>query len=136
MIIAILALLGVLIAAYLTLYKLGYIGMLSCSVGSCERVNSSRWATFLGAPVAAWGLVTYIVLLALALSGLQGAALRATAWFTTLLSGWGVVFSAWLTWLESFVIRGYCIWCLTSATIMTLIFITSLVALRQERRPA
>jgi uncharacterized membrane protein len=76
------------------------------------------------------------VLLALALSGLQGAALRATAWFTTLLSGWGVVFSAWLTWLESFVIRGYCVWCLTSATIMTLIFITSLVALRQERRLA
>ena len=136
MIIAILALLGVLIAAYLTLYKVGYIGTLSCSVGSCERVNSSRWATFLGAPVAAWGLVTYIVLLVLALSGLQGAALRTTAWLTTLLSGWGVLFSAWLTWLESFVIRGYCIWCLTSATIMTLIFITCLVALRQERRPA
>ena len=58
MLIALLALVGALIAAYLTLYKVGVIGELVCQVGSCERVNSSRWAVFLGVPVAAWGLAT------------------------------------------------------------------------------
>ena len=42
------------VSTYLTLYKLGYIGTLQCAVGSCETVNTSRWATFLGMPVAAW----------------------------------------------------------------------------------
>lgn len=130
--IALLALLGAFIALYLTLYKIGVIGVLECSVGSCERVNTSRWSLFLGYPVAAWGLATYVILLALAIAGLQGAASRAIAWALVLLSGWSFLFSAWLTWLEHSAIHAYCVWCLTSATIMTLIFITSVVDLRRE----
>jgi hypothetical protein len=71
MVIALLALLGSLLALYLTLYKLGIIGQLVCQMGSCETVNTSRWSTFLGLPVAAWGFLTYAVLLGLALFGLQ-----------------------------------------------------------------
>lgn len=52
---AVLALAGIFVALYLLLYKLGMIGNLNCSVGSCETVNTSKWATFLGFPVAAWG---------------------------------------------------------------------------------
>ena len=79
MVIALVALVGALVALYLTLYKIGVIGVLSCNIGSCESVNTSRWATFLGLPVAAWGLGTYIVILALALAGLQGVAPLQTA---------------------------------------------------------
>jgi uncharacterized membrane protein len=60
MVIAALALAGIFLATYLALYKLGYIGALSCSVGSCETVNLSRWATFLGLPVAVWGVGFYV----------------------------------------------------------------------------
>ena len=56
MIVAALALAGIFISVYLTLYKLGVIGELTCSIGSCETVNTSRWSIFLGLPVAAWGL--------------------------------------------------------------------------------
>ena len=56
MIVAALALAGIFVALYLLLYKLGMIGALSCAVGSCEIVNSSKWATFLGLPVAGWGV--------------------------------------------------------------------------------
>ena len=71
MVIALLSLVGTFVALYLTLYKVGIIGQLSCSVGSCEAVNTSQWAVFLGVPVAAWGLGAYIVMLCLALAGIS-----------------------------------------------------------------
>ena len=71
MIIGMLALIGVFVSTYLTLYKFGYIGSLQCAVGSCETVNTSRWATFFGLPVAAWGLGFYVSALALVLVGIQ-----------------------------------------------------------------
>lgn len=135
MTIALLALVGALVALYLTLFKVGVIGELVCNIGSCERVNTSRWAMFLGVPVAAWGLATYIALLVLALVSAQRAALELQiAWALVALSGWSVLFSAWLTSKELFVIHAICIWCVTSATIMTLIFFASLLELGRVRR--
>src|SRR5947208_16321688 len=69
MIVAALALAGIFISLYLTLYKLGVIGELSCSIGSCETVNTSKWSRFLGLPVAAWGLLFYLDVFAVALIG-------------------------------------------------------------------
>ena len=127
-VIAALALAGIFVALYLTLYKMGAIGELSCRVGSCETVNSSRWAIFLGAPVAAWGVAYYIVVFAVALAGLSGrfADSRRLSLALLLLTGWGVLFSSWLTYLELFVIRAICQWCVVSAVIVTAIFLVSL----------
>ena len=134
MIVAALALAGIFISLYLTLYKIGVIGELSCSIGSCETVNTSRWATFLGLPVAAWGLFFYIDVFAIALVGtmprfehepLISVVLTAEA-------AVGVLFSAWLTYLELDVIHAICIWCVTSAVVVTLIFITSALDLRES----
>jgi uncharacterized membrane protein len=134
-IIAVLALAGAFVALYLTLYKVGVIGELSCSVGDCETVNTSRWATFLGGPVAGWGLATYIVILALALFGLseRGEDSRGISWALVAITGWSVLFSAWLTYLELFVIHAICVWCVTSACIMLATFSASLVDLRATR---
>lgn len=133
---ALAALAGVFVALYLTLFKIGVIGELSCSVGSCETVNVSRWATLLGFPVAAWGLATYVVLLALALAGSTTALAHSRTITVALaaLSGWGVLFSAWLTYLELFVIRAICIWCVTSAVLVTIVFVASLADLHRLRR--
>jgi uncharacterized membrane protein len=135
MAIAVLSLIGVFVALYLTLYKLGYIGELTCSVGSCETVQTSEWATLLGLPVAAWGLGTYVILLAVALAGLQPAfeLSRAISWALVALSGWSVLFSGWLTYLELFVIRAICIWCVASAALIALIFLASLLDVRDLR---
>ncbi len=132
MVIALLALVGVFVALYLTLYKFGFIGELSCSVGSCETVQLTRWSTLLGLPVAAWGLAAYVALLALALLGLQPAhdESRAISRVLVALSGWSVLFSGWLTYLELFVIHAICMWCVVSAVIMALIFVASLADLR------
>jgi len=134
-IIVLLSLVGAFIALYLTLYKVGVVGTLSCSVGSCETVNLSRWATFLGLPVAAWGLGTYVVLFALSLIGVQERfdGSRAISMALLAVSGWSVLFSAWLTYLELFVIHAICMWCVTSAVLMLGIFVASVVDWRQLR---
>ena len=41
-----------------------------------------------------------------------------------------MLFSGWLTYLELFVIHAICVWCVTSAAIITLIFIAALLDLR------
>ena len=64
MLAALVALAGMFVALYLTLYKLGYIGTLACAVGSCETVQTSKWATFLGFPVGGWGVAYYVAVLA------------------------------------------------------------------------
>lgn len=127
-----LAFIGVFVSTYLTLYKFGYIGSLQCAVGSCETVNTSRWATFLGLPVAAWGLGFYVSALALVLAGIQEryADSRGVALALVALTGWGVLFSGWLTYLELFVIDAICIWCVTSAVIVLVMFAISLAEYR------
>jgi uncharacterized membrane protein len=133
--IAVLALVGLLIAAYLTLFKLGFMGAIQCSIGGCEKVQASRWAEFLGYPVAAWGVGAYAAILALALLGLQPrfSEARWVALGLFALAAVGVVFSAYLTYLEAFVIHAWCQWCVVSAILITLIFLLSIPGLRRAR---
>src|SRR5688500_8089513 len=132
MTVALLSLVGILIALYLTLYKVGVVGNLSCTIGSCETVNTSRWATLLGLPVAAWGLAAYVALFVLSLAGTSDrlAASRVISWLLVGIAGWSVLFSAWLTYLELFVIDAICIWCVTSAVLLVAILVASVLDLR------
>ena len=134
MIVAALALAGIFVALYLLLYKMGVIGNLSCSIGSCETVNLSRWSVFIGAPVAAWGVGFYVVLFALAVASLEGryADSLGMSKLLALVSGGGMVFSAWLTYLELFVIHAICQWCVISAIIVTSVFVVSMLDLRDR----
>ena len=131
-IVATLALAGIFVALYLFLYKIGRIGNLSCSIGSCETVNLSRWSIFLGAPVAAWGVGFYVVMFGLSVASLQDryADSLGMSKALALISGGGVIFSLWLTYLELFVIHAICQWCVMSALIVTTIFVVSMLDLR------
>ena len=135
MLTALIALVGVFIATYLTLYKLGVIGTLACGTGSCETVQLSRWGTFLGLPVAAWGVGFYVLVLVLALLGLQERweQSRGIALALVLVTGWGVVFSAWLTYLELGVIRAICRYCVASACLTIALFVLAALDWRATR---
>lgn len=135
MAIAVLALVGVLVATYLSLYKLGLIGGITCQVGSCEQVQNSPWAVFLGMPVSLWGVGAYLAILAVALVGLQPGYVnnRWVAMSLFGLSAVGVAFSGYLTWIEAFVIEMWCQWCVVSAVIITLIFLLSIPGLKRAR---
>ena len=135
MAIALLSLLGLLVSGYLSLYKLGYLGFIQCTTGGCETVQSSPYAFFLGMPVAVWGVGAYLVLLALALIGLQPrwVAERRVAIALFAVSAIGVAFTGYLTYLEAYVIHAWCQWCLVSAALVTLIFLASIPGLRYAR---
>jgi len=135
MIVAALALAGIFISLYLTLFKLNVIGELSCSVGSCETVNTSRWSMFLGIPVAAWGLLFYLDVFVVALIGTMPRFENEPVISIALVAqaAIGVLFSAWLTYLELGVIHAICIWCVTSACIVVAILLVSIADLREVR---
>jgi len=122
---ALISLAGLFLGAYLTLYKFGVIGQLACNVGSCEKVQTSRWSVFLGLPVATWGVGFYVLMLTLSIAGLQPRFedSRRLSLVMMLLAGWGVLFTAWLNYLEAFVIHAWCEWCLGSAAMVLLLFI-------------
>lgn len=133
MAVAVLALAGIFVALYLLLYKLGMIGDLNCSIGSCETVNTSKWATFLGLPVAGWGVAFYLGMFGLALLSVQQrhADSKGISQALVLYSGTGVLFSAWLTYLELFVIHAVCQWCVVSAVIVSAILVLALIDYRE-----
>jgi uncharacterized membrane protein len=137
MLAALIALVGLFVALYLTLYKVGIIGELTCSVGSCETVNTSRWSTFLGLPVAAWGLGYYATVVVLALVGLSERFedSRRLALGMLLLTAWGALFSLWLTYLELFVIHAICQWCVISAVLAFALFVVTWLDWRELTPP-
>jgi len=122
-----LATFGVLISAYLTWTHFAGLSPVCTGGGAgCETVQASRYATVLGIPVALLGLISY-----------AGLILSATLWGEVgiylgfLISLIGTLFSAYLTYLEVFVIEALCQWCLASAAIMVLTLVCTSLATRQ-----
>lgn len=132
--IALLALVGCFVALYLWLHALGIGGPLKCGTGGCDTVQTSRWAVFLGFPVALYGVVGYFVILVVAVAALRPAALVQRKWNVVLvgLASVGVLFTIYLTYLELFVIHAICRWCVGSAVIITAIWVVALLSLKRE----
>jgi len=133
--IALLALIGLFIALYLWLYKIAAIGALQCGTGACEYVQTSRWAVWLGLPVAVYGVAGYTALFLVALVGIRPAyAMRgAPTLLLAVLASGGLLFTLYLTYLEVFVIHAICRWCVGSAVIIGLIWLIALGGLRRSR---
>jgi uncharacterized membrane protein len=130
--IVLLALVGLLVATYLWLYKIGVLGELQCGTGSCEFVQASRYAELFGIPVAFYGVAGYAALMGLGLAGLQPrfAADRRVGGLLATLATVGFAFTLYLTAIELFVLHEVCRWCVVSAVIMTAIWVLSIVGLR------
>jgi uncharacterized membrane protein len=109
-----LAAVGLLISTYLTwVHYMGVVPVCIGGSGGCETVQSSSYATILGVPVAVVGLVGYSGLLFSA--SLRGEVGVYLGFLGALV---GTLFSAFLTYLEVFVIHAICEWCVASAAVM------------------
>ena len=53
-----------------------------------------------------------------------------------LLTGWGTLFSSWLTYLEWRVINAWCQWCVISAVLVAILFVLALLDWREQREPS
>jgi uncharacterized membrane protein len=114
------------VAGYLSYVKLVNSSAI-CPIGSCNAVQHSQWAQLLGVPVAYLGFLSYAGVLALWLWGAVGSGplsrLASIGVFAMAIVG--TLFSIYLTFLEPFVIKEVCVWCLASAVLMTLILLVS-----------
>jgi uncharacterized membrane protein len=120
--IGVLCVIGIGIAGYLTYVHYAGLKVLCLSSGGCETVQASRYAKLGGIPVATLGLVGYIVILgSLALRGELG---RAVGFGIAL---FGFCFSMYLTYRELFTIKAICQWCVSSAVVMTIVVILTLI---------
>ncbi len=136
--IALLSLVGLGVSAYLAYAYLGEASV-ACLGGSsdCDAVAASPYAWLGPIPIPLLGLAAYAATLLLsALWHRLGETGRETA--SLLIFGAslvGVLFSAYLTFLEFFVIHALCNWCIVSAVIMLLLFAVSCLDIAR-RRPA
>ena len=129
-IVIILALLGV-ITASLALHEHYRTGESPCRIDDkwdCGIVNHSPYAVFHGVPVAIIGIVGYVLL--------GGLALRKAWRFLLPAASVGLLFSLYLTRIEANVLQVWCIYCVISLGIISLITVSALIAIFTPRRTA
>lgn len=120
-----LAVAGIAIGGYLTAVHFAGKPVFCGGLSSCETVNSSDYAELVGVPVALLGLGAYVVLAALAL--LRGR----IAWALPAMifvGATGALYSGYLTWVELAVLHAICLWCVTSAVVVTVLTALAIAA--------
>lgn len=119
---AVIAIAGVVVTGILLFGASSSSGLPYCSAGSgCEVVQNSAWSSFLGLPLALWGLATYIVLGIC--SQLRSAERRRSSLIITATMGFAI--SAYLTAISAFSIKAYCVYCLVSLALMAVALVIS-----------
>ncbi|MDQ3323190.1 MAG: vitamin K epoxide reductase family protein [Acidobacteriota bacterium] len=126
---AVVALIGIADAVYLTVHH--YTGeKVPCSVvEGCEQVLTSSYAEIAGVPLASFGALAYFTAFSLAILAAFG---NRSMWKI-----FGVqvvlmaIFTTWLIYLQAFVIEAFCQFCLVSAaitfTLLTIFIVSNLL---------
>nr|MBA3873645.1 hypothetical protein [Anaerolineae bacterium] len=96
-------------------------------------VQSSKYATLFGIPIAYLGFATYLVIGALLLLQNRVSFLQEYG----VMIEFGVImfaflFSAWLVYLQAFQLKAFCMWCLSHELTMTLLFVVSILRLKRS----
>lgn len=118
-----LSFLGFLDATYLTIVHFQN-QIPPCTTDGCETVLTSAFAEVWGIPIALLGVLYYVSVFLCTLTGRTGLAVT--------LIGLGFAVSLVLFGLQLFVINAFCTYCLVSAGITTLLFISSIFVWRQR----
>lgn len=127
----ILSLLGIGVAGYLTYVHFDERALV-CSVGGCHTVQESTYSTIGPVPIAVLGLGMFLVVGALALGRIFRSPLisdeyaNLAVWTITLTA---LLYYAYLTYVEVFVLEAICQWCVASAIITVGIFAVESIAL-------
>jgi len=140
--IPLLALLGIVVAGYLSWVEVTGAEAVCGPVGDCNTVQQSEYAKVFGLiPVGVMGLMGYAIIIAGWLAARLGSGAVADWARVTVLgvAAVGTLFSIYLTFLEPFVIGATCAWCVASAVVITLLMWLSagagMAAWTRVRRP-
>lgn len=127
----VLSLLGIGVAGYLTYVHFDERALV-CTVGGCHTVQESTYSTIGPVPIAMLGLGMFVLVGALALARIFRSTLisdenaNLVVWTITLTA---LLYYAYLTYVEIFVLDAICQWCVASAVITVGIFVVESVAL-------
>jgi uncharacterized membrane protein len=126
----ILAFIGAAVSIYLLVLKYTQAVVMCAGNHGCITVSNSAYSMIYGVPVALLGFAGYIVIAVQLLLENKMAILKEQG--TLFILGEtliGLIFSAYLTWIELYVIHAICPFCVASAIIMTLLFILAVIRL-------
>lgn len=123
-IIALISLLGFFDASYLAAkHYLG--GPIPCAIlDGCETVTTSKYSAVSGVPVALIGAVYYLIILVLAISYWESKKDN-RLFLISVLTTAGFLASLWFVYLQVFVLKSLCLYCLFSAFASTALFTIS-----------
>lgn len=116
------------IAWYIRMKKNIPHGM-TCPLNSdCDAVVHSQFSVFFGIPVEILGMLYYaiIVFAYSAIITFPSLSNELVVFLLLTLSLVAFMFSVYLTFIQAFAIKEWCTWCLTSASLCTIIFLSSL----------
>lgn len=85
----------------------------------CDIVNKSPYSEIFGIPVALIGILVYFALFLFALRGKWRDQTKLLPWVLLCTSG-AVLFSLYLTGVEAFILRAFCLFCLTQQIVILL----------------
>ena len=128
---AIVSLIGLADAIYLTVEHVTGQSVRCTIVAGCSEVLSSQYAVVAGVPLAAVGAAAYFCVFSLATLAAFG--YRFAGLMLTVLVLLMFVFSLWLIYLQAFVIHAFCQFCLLSAAVTTALTVLALLARRGAR---
>ena len=126
MVAAILALVGLADSVYLTVHHVTAEPVPCSIVEGCETVLTSSYAEFAGVPIAAFGAAAYFAAFSLAILAAYGNRLAWTLFGVQAFLMAGV--SAFLVYLQGFVIGAFCQFCLVSAATSFGLFIVYIIS--------
>ena len=126
----ILSILGTLDAGYLSYVKFANAQIICGQYSGCETVNTSVYSEVAGIPVAFLGAGAYLLILVFLLLEDRSDFWRSNSPLLVFgLTLVGVLFSAYLTYIEIAVIHAVCVYCVSSAIILAILFIIAILRL-------
>jgi uncharacterized membrane protein len=120
---------------YLTWIKLTHTEA-ACikGVGDCFTVNTSKFAEWNGIPIALLGFAAYLGIVILLLAETRVEWIRSISTYALFgISFIGVLYSAYLTYLEIAVLKAICPYCLLSAIAILSVFIIAVARLVKDQ---
>ena len=118
---SVLSLLGIADALYLTIEHLTGQTVRCTILSGCSEVLSSQYAVVAGIPLAAVGAAAYFTVFSLAVLALFGYRIAGKILTPLVIAMFFV--SVWLFYLQAFVIRQFCQYCLISGAITTCLLV-------------
>lgn len=129
----ILAFVGFLDATFLTVEHITGTPVPCTIIHGCEKVLTSKYASIAGIPTALFGSIYYFAVFLFALVSITRQEKKYLV-VASKLTPIGLIASLVFVFLQIFVIKAICLYCMVSAVVSSTLFVLGLIVIRQNER--